>query len=216
MKTLVIFDLDGTLLNTIEDLGNATNHALQSLGFPVHRIDSYNRMVGNGVTKLLERALPEDARSIRVIEAMRSRFTEYYDQHLSDFTTIYPGVKDLLDELAGRGINIAVASNKYQSAVTKLVDTYFGDLKWASVAGHREGVPTKPDPSVVFGILNDCPTPKANVLYVGDSGIDMETASRACVESVGVTWGFRPRQDLVDHYANHIVSNPDDILSYLV
>lgn len=215
MKTLAIFDLDGTLLNTIQDLGEATNHALDELGYPTHSIESYNKMVGNGVTKLLERALPVDARSIRKIEAMRTHFLEFYNEHLCDNTAPYPGIPELLAELQSRNVSIAVASNKYQSAVTKLITHFFGNLNWAAIHGNREGVPTKPDPSVVFAILNEVPTPKADVLYIGDSGVDMETARRACVTSCGVIWGFRSRRELADAYADNIVSTPDDILSLL-
>lgn len=210
-KTLVIFDLDGTLLNTISDLANATNHALKIMGYGEHPLSAYNMMVGNGVTKLLERALPDEARTTRIIEAMRRHFTEYYNEHLCDTTVPYNGIPELLEELNSRDINIAVASNKYQSAVDKLITHFFGNLKWASVHGHRDGVPSKPDPSIVFGVLADCPTPKANVLYCGDSGIDMETARRACVESCGVTWGFRPKRELVTSFADNIVSIPDEI-----
>ncbi len=215
MKKLVILDLDGTLLNTISDLGTATNYALQQMGYPTHPIASYNNMVGNGVRKLLERAMPLDERNDDNIEAMREHFREYYDAHLWDYTTVYPGMRELLDELVTRDVKFAVASNKYQSAVDRLIQHFFGDLTWAAVYGQREGVPVKPDPSVVFEVLTDCPTAKDDVLYVGDSGVDMETARRACVESVGVTWGFRSRQELVDGYADHIVDNADDILSLL-
>jgi phosphoglycolate phosphatase len=213
MKKLVILDLDGTLLNTISDLGTATNYALTQMGYNTHPIDSYNTMVGNGVRKLLERALPLEERSPNNIARMLEHFMVYYDAHLWDNTTIYPGVRELLNELASRNINIAVASNKYQSAVDRLVQHFFGDLKWAAVYGQREGVPVKPDPSVVFEVLTDCPTSKDDVLYVGDSGVDMATAQRACVESCGVTWGFRSRQELEEGYADHIVDNADDILS---
>jgi phosphoglycolate phosphatase len=215
MKKLVILDLDGTLLNTISDLGTATNYALERMGYKTHPITSYNNMVGNGVTKLLERALPVDERTTKNVDAMRVHFREYYDAHLWDKTTVYAGMRELLDELVSRGVNIAVASNKYQSAVDRLIEHFFGDLKWAAVYGQREGVPTKPDPSVVFEVLSDCPTAKEDVLYVGDSGVDMETARRACVESVGVTWGFRSRQELEAGYADHIIDNADYILSLL-
>lgn len=215
MKTLVIFDLDGTLINSIADLAAATNYALGHLGFPQHTVATYQHLVGSGVTKLLERALPEDSRSNRIIEAMRRLFKEYYSEHISDETTVYPGIAELLTELNARNINVAVTSNKYQEAVTDLVEHFFPDIKWAAVLGHQDGMPVKPDPSIVFTALNICPTPKNQVLYVGDSGIDMETARRACIESCGVTWGFRPRHELVQNYADHIVSNPDDILSLL-
>lgn len=215
MKQLVIFDLDGTLLNTISDLGSATNHALTCMKYPTHPLSSYQAMVGNGITKLIERALPDEARTNRIIEATRRYFLEYYGEHCIDDSSIYPGINDLLTELNVRGVKLAVASNKYQKAVSRLIEHFFPDITWAVVMGHREGIPVKPDPSVIFEVLSECPTPKNDVLYVGDSGIDMETARRACVDSAGVTWGYRSRRDLVEHYADNIVSNPDDILSLI-
>lgn len=215
MKTLAIFDLDGTLLNTITDLGNATNYALSKLGYPQHSIEAYKTKVGNGVTKLLERSLPDDARTPRTLDAMRMYFRTYYEEHMCCHSTPYPGIPELLDELHTRGVALAVASNKYQAAVDQLVHHFFGHLPWVAVHGHREGVPVKPDPSIVFAILNEHPTPKANVLYIGDSGVDMETARRACVDSCGVTWGFRTRRELTDAYATHLADTPADILRFL-
>lgn len=212
MKRLVIFDLDGTLLNTIADLGTAANHALHQCGYPTHALSSYPYFVGNGVGRLLERVLPEDARSAENVTRLRVRFTEYYNRHNTDQTVPYAGIPELLDELASHGIGLAVASNKYQEAVTKLITHYFRRLPWVSIQGNRDGLPVKPDPSIVFDILSKVPTPKADVLYVGDSGVDMETARRACVESVGVSWGFRPVKELRDYNAEHIVATPAAIL----
>lgn len=212
MKQLVIFDLDGTLLNTIDDLGIATNYALEKAGFAPHELSAYPMFVGNGVTRLLERSLPLDARSEANIERLRGYFTDYYNSHNTVNTRPYPGIEDLLLELSAHGIKLAVASNKYQQAVSQLIGHYFPAINWAEVSGHREGYPVKPDPSIVFNILLQSPTPKADVLYVGDSGVDMETARRACVESVGVTWGFRPYKELREYCAGHIVSKPEEIL----
>lgn len=212
-KTLVIFDLDGTLLNTIDDLGNATNHALVELGLPQHPLVAYPRMVGNGITKLIERALPDDMRRPEIIADARRRFVAYYNDHCCDATRPYPGIPQLLADLAERQVNVAVASNKYQDAVNRIIAHFFPDIKFAAVLGNIEGVPTKPDPSVVFEVLTLCPTPKDETLYVGDSGIDIETARRACVESCGVTWGFRPERELREHYADNIVYDPDEILT---
>jgi len=211
-KSLIIFDLDGTLLNTIDDLGNACNHALRILGYPTHGLASYPMMVGNGITKLIERALPDEARKPEIIAEARHAFIDFYDRHCCDLTTPYDGIPQLLHELTARGINLAVASNKYQEAATKIISHYFPDDNFKAVFGNREGIPTKPDPSIVFEVLASCPTPKAEVLYVGDSGIDIETARRACIDSVGVTWGFRPVSELRAAYADHIVSDPDNIL----
>lgn len=212
MKRLVIFDLDGTLLNTIDDLGAATNYALDAEGFPTHAPGAYTMMVGNGVSRLIERALPDEHRNMATVERVRTHFQEYYDIHLADFTRPYPGIPELLRELQEGGVALAVASNKYQEAVSRLMAVFFPDIEWVAAEGHREGVPPKPDPSIVFDILSIHPTPKAEVLYVGDSGVDMETARRACIESVGVTWGFRPVSELRDNHADHIIYNPADIL----
>lgn len=213
MKQLVIFDLDGTLLNTIADLGTATNHALRVCGYPEHNLASYPKMVGNGITRLIERALPEDERDTETVERVREKFKEYYDEHMNDLTEPYPGITDMLRELGKMGVKLAVASNKYQAAVVALIRHYFPDIDWQAIEGQKEGVPTKPDPSIVFEILAKCPTRKSKVLYVGDSGVDMETARRACVDSCGVTWGFRSLKELKDHHADNIVDTPDGIIA---
>lgn len=213
MKQLVIFDLDGTLLNTIDDLGNAANHALEANGYPVHALSSYPFFVGNGVNKLLERVLPEDCRNKMEVERLKKAFMDYYDAHDADHTRPYAGITELLDELTDRGIKAAVASNKYSRATKRLIARFFPQVPWAVVEGQRDNRPVKPDPSVVFDILAQCPTPKADVLYVGDSGVDMETARRACVDSVGVTWGLRPVKELREHYAGCIVDRPSQILN---
>lgn len=216
MKKLVIFDLDGTLVNSIEDLAHACNHALTEMGYAVHSVNSYSSMVGNGISKLIERALPEEARRQRVIEAMRTKFIEYYDRHLYDFTVPYPGIPQLLEELHRRDIALAVASNKYQKACEEIVKHLFPQVPWASIHGQRDLTPLKPDPSMVFEILLDHPTPKTDVIYVGDSGIDMETAYRACIDKIGVTWGYRTRNELLQYHPEYIVSDPDEILSIVM
>ncbi|MBD5174803.1 MAG: HAD family hydrolase [Bacteroidales bacterium] len=213
MKSLVIFDLDGTLLNTIDDLAAATNHAMSTLGYPVHGLWVYPNMVGNGVAKLIERALPDDARSESTIQKALGIFKEYYNEHCCDATQPYPGITEMLQDLTARGVSLAVTSNKYEEGVTKLIHHYFPDANFKAILGSVEGMPRKPDPSIVFKALSMCPTPKSEVLYVGDSGVDMETARRACIESVGVTWGFRPIHELKEAYADHILSTPTQIIS---
>lgn len=213
MKTLAIFDLDGTLLNTIYDLGEACNHALRSMGFSQHPIPAYNYMVGNGVRKLIERAQPDaDSETVDKILAI---FREYYDDNCMEHTKPYKGIPELLQELTERGVAVAVASNKYQSAAEKIVRYFFPDIPFATIQGQVPDRPTKPDPSIVFSVLSAHPTPKAEVLYIGDSGVDMETARRACVESIGVTWGFRPATELREAHADHIVSTPNEIIGFL-
>lgn len=213
MKKLVVFDLDGTLLNTIADLGNACNYALKEMGYSPHPLTAYNYMVGNGVRRLMERAEPDA--SPDTIDMLLAKFREYYDEHCTDLTRPYPGIPELLTELQDKGVAVAVTSNKYQFAVNRIISHYFGDITFAAILGEVPDRPKKPDPSIVFEALNIHPTPKREVLYVGDSAVDIETARRACVESVGVTWGFRPVSELRSAYADHIVSDPSEILKYV-
>jgi len=213
MKQLVIFDLDGTLLNTVADLGTAVNAALAEWGYPTHSVDAYRMMVGNGVRRLIERAMPAETNSDSdAVDRLLSAFRAYYDEHLCDFTMPYNGIPELLRSLNSKGIALAVASNKYESAVKRLIAHFFHDIPFVAVCGNIDGVPPKPDPSVVFRILGGYPVPKAGVLYVGDSAVDIETARRACVSSVGVTWGFRHVRELTGAYADHIVNDPAEII----
>lgn len=215
MKQLVIFDLDGTLLNTIDDLGTATNYALRCSGYPEHDIAQYPFMVGNGITRLIERALPPDYRNETCVARVRENFLEYYDTHCTDLTVPYQGIPELLRDLSERGVRIAVASNKYQAAVERLIGHFFPDVPWVAVEGQKPDVPVKPDPSIVFEILAKSPTAKSDVLYVGDSGVDMETGYRAGVTTAGVTWGFRPVDELTAYQAVHIIDRPSRILHLL-
>ena len=212
MKKLVIFDLDGTLLNTIEDLGQAANYALERNGYATHSMASYPYFVGNGVRRLMTRVLPEDARDDENVDRVLGDFIEYYDEHCIDFTKPYNGMPELLQDLRDMGVAMAVASNKYQKAVSKIIPHYFPDIDFVAIEGQKEGVNVKPDPSIVFSILAKTKMAKADCLYVGDSGVDMETARRACIDSVGVTWGFRSKKELGGYHANAIVGSPIDIL----
>lgn len=213
MKKLIIFDLDGTLLNTIDDLAHAANHALERGGYPQHEVETYPYYVGNGVGRLIERVLPADHRDEATVARTRAYFQEYYDRHLWDHTRPYPGIEDLLEDLAADGVRLAVASNKYQAATSALIARFFPRMPFDAVHGMRPGIPAKPDPSIVFNILGSTGVAKADALYVGDSGVDIETARRACLENVGVSWGFRPVSELRRFYAEHIASTPADILA---
>lgn len=170
-------------------------------------------MVGNGVRKLMERAQPDA--DTETIDQLLEYFKEYYGEHCTVHTKPYDGIPELLAELNARGVAIAVATNKYQEAAKKIIYHYFPDIPFVSVEGQVPDRPTKPDPSIIFSILSSYPTRKSEVLYVGDSGVDMETARRACVESVGVTWGFRPASELRQHYADNVISKPSEILDLL-
>lgn len=213
MKKLVIFDLDGTLLNTIADLANSTNHALEKLGYPAHKPEQYNFMVGNGINKLFERALPDGEKTEENVLRVREEFIPYYDLHNADESCPYPGIPELLQMLQDKGIQLAVASNKYQAATKKLIAHYFPNIHFIAVFGQREGVQVKPNPIIVEDILRISGTPKDEVLYVGDSGVDMQTALNAGVTACGVTWGFRPRTELESFHPDHIVDKAEEIKS---
>ena len=215
MKKLVIFDRDGTLLNTIADLAKSTNYALNKLGYPTHEVEAYNFMVGNGINKLFERALPKGEKTEENVLRVRKEFIPYYDQHNADDSCPYPGISGLLSKLQSAGIQIAVASNKYQAATQKLIARYFSDIRFTAVFGQREGVNVKPDPSIVFDILKLANVEKEEVLYVGDSGVDMQTAANAGVTACGVTWGFRPRAELEQFHPAHIVDSADEIMAFI-
>ena len=215
MKKLVIFDLDGTLLNTIADLAQSTNHALQALGYPTHPEEAYNFMVGNGINKLFERALPEGEKSEENVLRVRREFIPYYDRHNADKSRPYPGIPELLEQLQAEGVRLAVASNKYQAATTKLIARYFPDIRFTAVFGQREGINVKPDPTIVHDILDATHIAPEEVLYVGDSGVDMQTAANAGVTACGVTWGFRPRTELEAFHPAYIVDRADEIFGII-
>lgn len=209
---LIIFDLDGTLLDTLEDLAESVNYALHEFGYQEHLMEDYRYMVGDGITKLIERALPEEARTEDIVSRVKAGFVSHYRSHKTDRTRPYPGIPELLEKLKHAGIVMAVASNKFQEATHDLIHHYFGDQLFQVVLGQREGIPAKPDPSIVEEILAVTCVEKKDTLYVGDSCTDIQTAVRAGVTPVGVAWGFRPCEELVNNGALHLAGSPEEIL----
>ena len=209
---LVIFDLDGTLLDSIDDLAASTNHALQLHGYPQHERAAYRYFVGNGVRKLIERALPEDARQADNINHLLQDFLAYYQTHKTVYTRPYQGIPETLAKLHAAGIQLAVASNKYHQGTLELIHHYFGEKLFSIVLGQREGIPVKPDPAIVHDILTQTALPANRTLYVGDSGVDMQTAINSRLTSIGVTWGFRPRTELEANSADYIINSPSELL----
>lgn len=215
-KRLVIFDLDGTLLDTIGDLSAACNHLLAQRGYPLHTDEEYRLMVGNGIDRLIERALPPDVRSPETARVLRPEFIDYYRAHIDQHTRPYPGIPELLEKLEENGVKLAVASNKYHNGTVALITRFFPQRHFAAAFGQRDGVSVKPDPAVVYEILSLTGVDASDTLYVGDSGVDMQTARNAGVESAGVTWGFRPRAELEQSGAVHIARVPADILEIVL
>ena len=212
---LLIFDLDGTLINTIDDLGQACNHALSACGFPTHKIEDYPRLVGNGINKLIERALPEEHRNEATVLRLREYFVPFYDQHNCDLTRPYDGIPELLQTLKAAGHTLAVASNKYQAATEKIVAHFFPNT-FDIVLGEREGIPRKPDPQIVWDILASLPSTinhKPSTLYVGDSLVDAATAKAANLPFVACPWGFCTKEQLQTAQPDYMVNHPSEILA---
>lgn len=212
MTKLAIFDLDGTLLNTVEDLGNATNYALEQCGFPTHPIEAYYQMVGRGIYNLFRAAVPAGQSTEEVVQRMASIFIPYYDAHKCDFTRPYDGIPAMLKTITAAGVRLAVASNKYQDGAEKLVHHFFGEYDFVRILGQREGQPIKPDPAIVDQVLAEVPSvTKSETVYVGDSNVDMQTGLNAGVRTVGVSWGFRTREELAAYSPSAIVDTPEEL-----
>ena len=207
---VIIFDLDGTLINTIDDLGQACNHALAACGFPTHKIEDYPRLVGNGINRLIERALPEEHRNEQTVLRLREYFVPFYDEHNCDLTRPYDGIPELLHTLKAEGHYLAVASNKYQAATEKIVAQLFPDT-FDVVLGERDGVARKPHPQIVYDILLDR-SDKSETLYIGDSLVDAETAQAAGVKLILCTWGFCTEEQLMTANPDYMVHHPAEIL----
>ena len=212
MTKLIIFDLDGTLIDTREDIANACNYALEQCGYPVHSLDKYNMMVGRGIDNLFRAALPAESNTEENVARMRSIFVPYYNEHKCDFTKPYEGIMEALEVLSAKGLRFAVASNKYQEGTEQLVDKFFGRYDFVKVLGQREGKPIKPDPEIVYEIMEGLPgTGLDDVIYCGDSDVDMQTGSGAGVKTIGVTWGFRTREELEAYSPYALVDHPNEI-----
>ena len=213
---IIIFDLDGTLINTIDDLGQACNYALAACGFPTHKIEDYPRLVGNGINKLIERALPEKLRQEETVMQVREYFVPYYDEHNCDYTRPYEGIPQLLKTLKEQGHYLAVASNKYQVATEKIVAQLFPGI-FDIVLGERENIARKPDPQIVYDILSTLNTQLSttNCLYIGDSLVDAATARAANLPFVACTWGFCTKEQLLTVTPDHMVDHPLEILTLI-
>lgn len=213
MTKLCIFDLDGTLLNTLEDLADAANHVLAKHHYPTHPVDAYRYFVGNGMPTLIQRILPEEHRDEDTFNTCLHEFLEYYTIHMHDKTTVYDGLTEVLETLQRQHIKLAVATNKVHSALAPLMANFFPTVQWAALFGQRAGVPVKPDPQVVYDILKATGCTKEETLYFGDTAVDMDTAHSAGLKAVGVLWGYRQRTELEEAKAEIIIENPQEILN---
>ena len=212
MTKLIIFDLDGTLIDTREDIANACNYALEQCGFPPHALEDYNMLVGRGIDNLFRGALPEGHKDEVLVAKMRSIFVPYYNEHKCDFTRPYEGIMEALEVLSQKGLSFAVASNKYQEGTEQLVEKFFGKYDFLRILGQREGKPIKPDPLIVAEAMEGIPGITAEqVVYCGDSDVDMQTGIGAGVKTIGVTWGFRTREELAAYSPYALIDHPSEI-----
>lgn len=209
---LVVFDLDGTLINSLEDLADSANWMLLQHGYPTHPVDAYRYFVGDGMRKLIERILPLEERNDVRIEQCKAEFVAYYTIHMEDKTVVYPGMIELLKELKDRGLKIAVATNKVHIAVAPLMAKYFPGIRFDSMIGQREGIPVKPHPQIMYDILKDTGCQPSEALHVGDTATDMQLAHSAGVTPVGVLWGYRPLEELQEAGAKFIIEKPEELL----
>ncbi len=209
----VIFDLDGTLLDTLEDLKKATNYALKFCNMPERTLDEVRRFVGNGVRNLMIRAVP-DGESNSEFERAFAIFKEYYGQHCNDATKAYDGIPQLLQELKDRGYALAIVSNKIDSAVQDLNHKYFPQVDVA--IGDRENLKRKPEPDSVNLALDVLNKTKQEAIYVGDSDVDLQTAQNAGLPCISVLWGFRDKEFLIEHGATVFVKKPMEIIDVLL
>ena len=216
MYKTVVFDLDGTLLNTIDDLADAGNRVCAARGWPQHTVEEYKYFVGNGIPKLVERFSPPEARTPAVLADTLAAFQAYYGAHLRDKTAPYPGMPALLARLKAAGVQLAVFSNKADPLARQVVADYFDAALFDAVRGALPGVPTKPAPQGTLALMQAIGADPAATLYVGDSNVDVDTAHNAGLPCCGVLWGFRTRQELTDAGAEHLAADAEELWNVIV
>ena len=215
MKKAVIFDLDGTLLNTLDDLADSTNYALSKFGYPTRTIDEVRQFVGNGVAKLIERAIPEGKNNPN-FEKCLAIFKENYAQNMYNKTAPYNGIIEMLSNLKSKGIKIAVVSNKFDLAVKELCKKYFeGFIDFAAGENEAQGIKKKPAPDTVISVLNEFNFASEDAVYVGDSDVDIMTAKNSQMPCISVTWGFRDEKFLLENGATILINAPSEIYNHL-
>ncbi len=210
---LIIFDLDGTVLDTLRDLYTSVNHALEKHGLPLREMEEVRAFVGNGVHKLIERSVPQNT-DPEIVEAVYGVFCEYYNEHSADNTRPYDGVLELMNTIKNSGGLLAVVSNKPDAAVKTLCDAYFSDLLECAI-GERRGIARKPAPDSVLEVLADLNIQKEAAVYIGDSEVDIQTAQNAGLDCISVSWGFKDRDFLQRHGACAVAVKPQDLQNLL-
>lgn len=205
-----IFDLDGTLLNTLNDLAASTNYALRSAGMPEHSVEDVRRFVGNGVKKLMERAIPDGLENPKFDETYAT-FRRHYLEHSLDTTKPYDGIPEVLAELKRRGKKLAIVSNKFYAATQELAKHFFPETIQVAI-GERENIHKKPAPDTVLEAMRQLGVGKEGSIYIGDSDVDIDTAKNVGIPCISVLWGFRDKDFLISHGATHMIKTPKELL----
>lgn len=211
----VIFDLDGTLIDSLHDIADSMNKVLSKRGYPVHEYNAYRYFVGKGLRNLAENVLPEEERQTETIQSVFKDLMTEYGNNVVRKTVLYNGIPELLDELTNRGIKLAVLSNKAHELTTSIAEKILIKWNFDIILGSRSDIPRKPDPTGANICINELGFKHENILYVGDSGVDMQTAINAKLTSIGVTWGFRTRNELLENGAVHIIDKPSELIDLL-
>ncbi len=212
--TTILFDLDGTLIDSLEDIAEAANGVLRTSGYPEHPADRYRHFVGDGLTTLLRRIVPENTAEQRIHE-LAEEFRKRYKNSWNRSSRPYQGIEPMLGVLAGYDVNLAVLSNKPDDFTQTFVATFFPDVPFGRVFGHREQVPKKPDPQAALEIAKYFDSDPSLCLFVGDTSVDIMTAKAAGMTSIGVTWGFRDRFELERSGADIIIDNPEELIDHV-
>ena len=220
MYKLAIFDMDGTILNTIDDLADSSNEICRRYGYPLHTVEEIKYMVGNGIPKLMRRALPADI-SEEQFQKVLKEYIEYYEEHCAIKTAPYKGIVECIKSLKAAGVKVAVNTNKVQAAAEDLCKVYFPD-SFDCIMGSRPDLPVKPDPTGLYEILKELGLSKeeacrpGTACFIGDSDVDLQTGLNSGLDFIGVDWGFRGRDFLLEHGAKVVVMNTDELLEKLV
>jgi phosphoglycolate phosphatase len=215
MFEAVLFDLDGTLIDTLNDIGDAVNRVLENNGFPTHSIAAYRKFVGDGARILIERALPDKYRNKKIIEACFKEYIEEYSCNYNVKSKPYSAIPDLLDALKAKGLKLGILSNKPDVITRNCAKTFLSKWDFDVVLGQRDSVPRKPDPHGAFEVAKRLAIPPSHFIYIGDTAIDMKTAVSAGMFPLGVLWGFRSRKELKENGASAVIEQPLDVLNFL-
>lgn len=210
----VIFDLDGTLINSVYDLADAVNYALGKHSYPLRKTEEFYYFVGDGALKMIERALPKENASTQLALKLREDFIEYYKDHSRDKTVLYDGIRQTLDDLKSMGIKLAVVTNKPDSQTQIIINHFLKDY-FAQVHGNTDNIKTKPDPELTLSVMSKMNVKPDECIFIGDSGVDMQTGINSGALPVGVLWGFRTKEELEENGAKYIISKPDELLKII-